>query len=135
MRCFAFALALLVALCHGCANETPTPVMAPEAVESLDEVNAVRAKRGLPPFIKDEGLTEGALKIAPYRAERLIAGHTSNDFAFLPKGVEASAAGCAAWTPDWGWGACCTYDRYKYAGAAWAMGRDGRRYMHLFVRR
>ena len=22
----------------------------------------------------------------------------------------------------------------RYAGAAWAMGRDGRRYMHLYVR-
>jgi hypothetical protein len=64
----------------------------------------------------------------------LIAGHTSNDFQFLEQGVPASAAGCAAWTPDWGWGACCTYERWTYAGAAYSVGRDGRRYMQLFVR-
>jgi hypothetical protein len=29
---------------------------------------------------------------------------------------------------------CCVYENYTYAGAAWVSGRDGRRYMHLFVR-
>ena len=61
-------------------------------------------------------------------------GHTSNDFTALPSGAYAAATGCAAWTPDWGWGACCTYENWTYAGAAWTTGRDGRRYMHLFVR-
>lgn len=109
----------------------------PEArtgIEALDEVNAVRAQRGLPAFQYDEGLTRAAQACAQFRADRLIQGHTSNDFAFVPAGSFAPAAGCAAWDPSMGWGACCTYDRYTYAGAAYAVGQDGRRYMHLFVR-
>jgi hypothetical protein len=102
--------------------------------DALDEVNAARAARGLRPFVKDDGLTAGAINVADFRAARLMAGHTSNDFAGLPEGYTASAAGCAAWEPSMGWGACCTYENYRYAGAAWAIGRDGRRYMHLFVR-
>jgi len=102
--------------------------------DALDEVNAARAARGLRPFIKDDDLTAGAINVADYRAERLMAGHTANDFGGLPQGCMARSAGCAAWEPSMGWGACCTYENYTYAGAAWAMGRDGRRYMHLFVR-
>lgn len=104
------------------------------ATDALDEVNAVREKRGLPKFVRDEGLTKAAEKCADYRASKLIAGHTSNDFSFVPAGFSASAAGCAAWPEGMGWGSCCTYESYKHAGAAWAKGRDGRRYMHLFVR-
>ena len=104
------------------------------AEDALDEVNAVRVKRGLPKFVRDEGLTKAAEKCADYRATRLISGHTSDDFAFVPASSQASAAGCAAWSPSMGWGACCTYESYRHAGAAWAKGRDGRRYMHLFVR-
>lgn len=101
---------------------------------ALREVNAARAARGLSPFIEDAKLKAGAVNVAEFRASRLMAGHTGNDFAGLPTGCLASAAGCAAWEPSWGWGACCTYDNYTYAGAAWAVGRDGRRYMQLFVR-
>jgi hypothetical protein len=102
--------------------------------EALAEVNAARAARGLKPFIKDDDLTAGAVNVADFRAARLMAGHTSNDFGGLPRGCRATAAGCAAWEPSFGWGACCTYDNYTYAGAAYSVGRDGRRYMHLFVR-
>jgi len=102
--------------------------------DALEEVNAARVARGLRPFIKDADLTAGAINVADFRAGRLIAGHTSNDFAGLPEGCTATAAGCAAWEPSWGWGSCCTYEKYAYAGAAWALGRDGRRYMQLFVR-
>jgi hypothetical protein len=102
--------------------------------DALDEVNAARAARGLRPFVKDESLTAGAINVADFRAARLMAGHTGNDFAGLPVGAMASSAGCAAWEPSFGWGACCTYDNYTYAGAAFSVGRDGRRYMQLFVR-
>lgn len=105
------------------------------AKDALNEVNAARAKKGLPAFVRDDKLTEGAMKCADFRAERLIAGHTSNDFRFLPMGSWADAGGCAAWEPDWGWGSCCTYENYKTAGAAVQLGRDGRRYMYLFVRK
>jgi hypothetical protein len=104
------------------------------AQDALDEVNAARAARGLRPFVRDNSLTIGAKNVADFRAARMIAGHTGNDFAGLPAGAVASSSGCAAWEPSWGWGACCTYDRYTYAGAAWATGRDGRRYMQIFVR-
>ena len=102
--------------------------------DALHEVNAARARRGLPPYQRCEALSIAASKAADFRAARHIAGHTSNDFSFVPRGTGAGAAGCAALTPDWGWGSCCTYERWRYAGAAWAMGRDGRRYMHLYVR-
>lgn len=106
----------------------------PYSAETLDEVNAARAARGLRPYIRDDNLTSAATSCAEFRAARLIAGHTSNDFAALPQGTSATSAGCAAWEPEFGWGSCCTYEGYTYAGAAYATGRDGRRYMHLFVR-
>src|SRR5262249_28962938 len=105
-----------------------------ECGDALKEVNRVRAKQGLPPFKPDAKLARGAMAAAKYRARRLIAGHTSNDFQYLPKGGRAPAAGCAAWLRREGWGSCCTYESWRYAGAAWALGRDGKRYMHLFVR-
>jgi hypothetical protein len=107
---------------------------AATSADALDEVNAVRAARGLRPFARDDNLTRAAAGCAEFRAARLMAGHTSNDFAALPAGASARSAGCAAWEPGLGWGSCCTYENYTYAGASYAMGQDGRRYMHLFVR-
>lgn len=104
------------------------------SVEALDEVNAARAARGLRPFVRDDGLTAAAKSAARFRAARRLAGHTPNDFAHLPPGANANAAGCAAWPPELGWGSCCCYENWTYAGAAWALGSDGQRYMHLYVR-
>lgn len=101
--------------------------------DALAEVNAVRAKRGLRPYVRDEGLTMAAKKCANIRAAGRIAGHI-DDFAMLPPGVSASATGCGALTPDWGWGTCCTTENWTYAGAACVIGSDGKRYMHLFCR-
>jgi hypothetical protein len=125
------------------ANYTPV-VMASEpgpssdpsgwAGDGLDEVNAKRAVRGLRPFVRDEGLAQAARSCAAFRAEHGLFGHTSNDFGFVPPGVQASSAGCAAYPASYGWMSCCVYESYTYAGAAWVTGRDGRRYMHLFVR-
>jgi len=102
--------------------------------DGLAEVNAKRAERGLRPFIPDPGLTQAAFACAQFRAAHGLFGHTSNDFAFVPPGTHASSAGCAAYTASHGWMSCCVYENYTYAGAAWVTGRDGRRYMHLFVR-
>jgi len=66
------------------------------ATEALDEVNAVRARAGLYPYLRDPGLTAAAQSAAAFRANRLIAGHTANDFTALPDGCWARAAGCAA---------------------------------------
>lgn len=100
----------------------------------LDEVNAARAARGIPPFVLDENLARGATACAIYRAQNRIDGHSPNDFGYLPPGTHARAAGCAAWPVGMGWGSCCTYDNYQFAGAGFCIGPDGRRYMHLFVR-
>jgi hypothetical protein len=102
--------------------------------DGLDEVNAKRAARGLRPYVRDEGLTQAARACAAFRAERGLFGHTTNDFAFVPAGTSASSAGCAAYPVSYGWMSCCVYEGYTLAGAAWVTGRDGRRYMHLFVR-
>ncbi len=122
-------------------NSTPVATSAtnPAAVSSgtgdgLDEVNAKRAARGLRPFVRDDGLTQAATACATFRAERGMFGHTSNDFAFLPPGSSATSAGCAAYPAAEGWMSCCVYENYTYAGAAYVTGRDGRRYMQLFVR-
>jgi len=108
---------------------TPAP-----SGDALSEVNAARAARGLRPYLRDEGLTLAAERAASFRASLRIAGHTKNDFSFLPPGSSASAAGCGALDPSWGWASCCTYDGYARAGAAVAYGADGRRYMHIFVK-
>jgi hypothetical protein len=97
-------------------------------------VNRARAARGLPPYIRDEGLTQGAISAALARARGLIRGHTANDFAYLPPGSSAAAAGCGALEASWGFQSCAMFDRYRFAGAATVRGRDGRLYHHLFVR-
>ncbi len=102
--------------------------------DALDEVNEYRAKRGLRAFIRDTLLTKAAYDCAKVRASNGIHGHLASDFDYLPAGAQATAAGCGALEPSWGWGTCCMDDNYTYAGAAWVMGNDGRRYMHLFVR-
>jgi hypothetical protein len=61
--------------------------------------------------VRDDNLVTAAAGCADYRAQRLIQGHTSNDFAFVPAGSSARAAGCAAWPQGESWGSCCTYDR------------------------
>lgn len=120
----------------GTVSATPTVATTGEtsSTDALGEVNAERAKRGLAPYRNDPLLAQAAYTAATKRAAGLIAGHLPNDFACLPPGGSATTAGCAAWEPSWGFGACAMYDNYTYAGAAWVMGRDGRRYMHLFVR-
>jgi hypothetical protein len=116
-------------------RRTEADAMAFERVDdALQEVNAERAKRGLRPFLPDPLLNQAARACAKIRATKLIESHLSNDFAYLPSGASATAAGCGALDPSWGWGTCCTYDSYTYAGAAWVRGSDGKRYMHLFVR-
>jgi hypothetical protein len=111
--------------------------LAPTAGGALAEVNAKRAARGLRPFVEDPALTEAAQKCAEFRARYRLFGHVmtgGGDFSFLPYGARAASSGCAAYAPSYGWMSCCVYENYTYGGAAWAMGSDGKRYMHLFVR-
>lgn len=113
-----------------------TPMLVNTAAQSdaLHEVNAKRAQRGLRPYLHCPLLTMAANRCAELRARQRISGHLPNDFAHQPPGANASATGCAAWPPSMGWGSCAIYDRYTYAGAAYAYGADGLRYMHLFLR-
>jgi hypothetical protein len=128
---FAFAAA------HEPVAQSPAvPVLSADgAVDALDEVNAARAAAGLPPLVRDPALTAAAAGAASFRARARLFGHTSNDFAFLPAGGRAISAGCAAYPSALGWRSCCTYEGYTHGGAAYAVGEDGRRYMHLFVDR
>ena len=115
----------------------PSVATAYGSDDALDEVNARRAARGLPAFVKDPGLTQAAAACAKVRAANFVDGHLGgamSDFSYLPAGVTASAAGCGALEPSWGWGTCCMDEPYTFAGAAWVMGANGKRYMHLFVR-
>lgn len=105
--------------------------------DALDEVNAARARRGLRPYLRDAGLTQAAQSAATYRATHRIFGHVSGgmgDFRFLPPGSHASAAGCGALEPSWGFRSCAMFESWTYAGAATVRGADGRLYHHLFVR-
>src|SRR6478736_2296649 len=110
-----------------------SPSLAKADGDGLAEVNALRASRGLRPFLRDEGLTKAAQLSSQFRAQHALFGHTSNDFAFVPAGVRCDATGCAAYPASYGWMICCTNDPYTSAGAYWSDGRDGKRYMHLFV--
>src|SRR5262245_44582457 len=56
-------------------------------VSALAEVNALRAARGLRPYVEDRALTAAARAAASYRASFLLEGHTQDDFAFLPSGA------------------------------------------------
>jgi hypothetical protein len=106
---------------------------APET-GALAQVNALRAARGLPPYQHDPQLHEAAKACAAHRATYRIAGHTANDFVFVPAGASATSAGCAAWPRGSGFGSCCIYDGYRYAGAATVLGADGVEYHQIFVR-
>lgn len=132
------SLLCLLLLCSPAVAAKPRYVIRTSAhggsVEALAEVNAARAQRGLPPFAHDEELYLAACRCAELRAQYRIAGHTANDFAALRPGNYAAAAGCGALEWSWGWGTCCTYENYRFAGAAYVVGADGKRYMHLFVR-
>ena len=119
--------------CKCPAGTCPGGCPAVTIPDALDEVNALRASRGLRPFIRDEALTQAAQTCATVRAQALCFGHTTNDFAALPPGSHAASAGCAAYPASMGWLSCCTNENYTYGGAAYAMGADGKRYMHLFV--
>jgi len=117
------------------------PSFAANVWDGLAEVNAIRAQNGLPPFIYDPNLARAAAGCVNYRAEFGIKGHITVgrgkqlrvlEYDLLPQGAFANATGCG--TSFGFWNTCCTYENWTYAGAAWAIGRDGKKYMHIFVR-
>jgi len=104
--------------------------------DAMDEVNAKRAMKGLPPLRKDPLLSKAALACAKQRAARNIHGHLpESDFSYLPSGASATVGGCGALDDSWGW-ETCAYDSLQYTigGAAWVRGPGGLRFMHFFAR-
>ena len=106
--------------------------------DGLAEVNARRARSGLPPLLRDEGLSRAARDCAAYRAARLMFGHVTHgmgDFAFCRYGSMARFTGCAAYTAEYGWLSCGVEDRTAtHAGAWYVVGADNKRYMSTFYR-
>jgi hypothetical protein len=140
MRMYLTSLVVAVALVgpawsqEKAAKKDTAKKQKAKAPTALQELNAARARRGLPPYKEDKKLTVAATRAAQYRAAHLIAGHADSDFKFLPQGAFAPVAGCGALDDSWGWATCCMYENWRYAGAAWVRGRDGKRYMHVFCR-
>ncbi len=113
------------------------PVYSGETRNMLAEVNALRAQRRMAAYLPDPNLQAAAEAAAAYRAKYDIQGHVrggGGDFAFLPQGSWASCAGCAAWPPGMGFGACNIYGGERYCGAASCMGKNGVVYHHAFYR-
>ena len=103
------------------------------AVDAMADVNARRAAAGLKPFILDPELMEAAKNAASCRASILCTGHLQNDYAAGGPGYPASVSGCGVMQYGM-FLSCGSEDRKTYAGAAKALGKDGRWYCHLFVR-
>ncbi len=126
-------------VCRPTGEKAPVKVGAvDDAADALAEVNAQRAMRGQYPFANDEGLTIAARLAARFRAVHRIHGHVmqgAGDFQFVPQGTVARAAGCAVRAPQEPFDACCVRDNYRACGAATAIGDDGQKYCHVFVRR
>lgn len=117
------------------AGQFPAAPAGLELGDPLTQLNAQRAARGLPPYIEDPALTAGAKAAASARAQAGQFAHTPNDFAYLPPGAVAHSAGCGCWHPGFGFMACNMDSvQYRFAGAGWARGPDGRVFCHLFVR-
>lgn len=122
--------------CRIHTSSTPASNGEPGTWDVLEELNQQRKARGLAPYLWDKELTMAAGRASKWRAERLQFGHAPSDFAFLTPGVSADAAGCAAYAPSYGFMACACYEAGQYyAGAAYTLGKDGKRYCHLFIRR
>ncbi len=60
------------------------PTVVGEVCDALAAVNATRAQRGLRAYLRDDGLTAGALRIAAHRAERRMYGHTAKRLVAAP---------------------------------------------------
>lgn len=123
--------------CPKCHEKAMPKGAKAEVPDILIVVNEQRSRRGLRPFLRDDGLTAGAWACARYRATYRIRGHVQGgmgDFQFLPAGCNASAAGAGALEPSWGFQACCVDSTAQYAGAASVAGNDGLVYHTIFVR-
>lgn len=132
-------LATLKANC--CCNQQvqakPSPSVEVTVKDALDELNAQRAQRGLPPYRRDPALTKAAMKCASTRAKTHVHGHMQggmSDFTCLDAGVPCECTGAEAPGQNYppGFWTCAMYDNYTVAGAARAFDERGEQYMSLF---
>ena len=93
---------------------------------AMEELNKLRARRGLYPFIEDESLTKVAKHKASIQARRGRFGHPGGSMGgarFEGVGTGPNFISCYQYSTTG-----------KYAGAASARGADGRRYYCLLIR-
>ncbi len=118
------------------------------ATDAMDEVNRQRQAHGLFPFIRDEGLSQSAARVADVRAARHIQFHC-NDSQYVPPGCPGWSSGAGvssqkfmACYAEWPnrmpgesphGGISGVSGQTVYAGAATALDEHGSRYCHLFV--
>jgi hypothetical protein len=60
---------------------------------AMDKMNARRSSMGLYAYVEDPALQAAAEACVQFKAQNCLSGHTGNDFAFLPAGASAKAAG------------------------------------------
>lgn len=102
------------------------------AIDAMADLNARRAMYRLPPMKTDPVLLQAAMKAASCRAALRCAGHLLNDYDASTIGYPYCVSGCGVYNMMFL--SCGSDDRKQYAGAAKALGTDGKWYCHLFVR-
>lgn len=112
------------------ANVAPANVRPASASysrgSSIAEVNAIRARRGLQPFIEDPALTAVAYRKASMQARRGRMFHPGGSMG----GARYEGVGVGS-----RFSACYLFSQgSRYAGAATVVGRNGRRYHCLLIR-
>lgn len=111
----------------------PSYVNVPNtAIDAIADLNARRAMYHLPPFKTDPVLLQAAMKAASCRAALRCAGHLKNDYDASTIGYPQAVSGCGVYNMMFL--SCGSDDRKQFAGAAKALGTDGKWYCHLFVR-
>lgn len=124
MRLLLCLVVVVVALTSGFAQ-----------ADGLAEVNAQRARAGLPPLTPDAEFQRFAQGKAEWQAARGIClsnGFNGHEGPAVPT---RGAEGTGHASHDWGWVTCRMWTRGSWpAGAGLAIGTDGKRYMCLVIR-
>lgn len=101
-------------------------------VDAMADLNARRAMYHLPPFKTDPQLLQSAMNAASCRAALRCEGHLRNDYDASSVKYPQAVSGCGVY--NYMFLSCGSDDRKQFAGAAKALGSDGKWYCHLFVR-
>lgn len=102
------------------------------AVDAMSDLNKRRAMYGLPPMKTDPVLLQAAMNAASCRAALRCEGHLKNDYDASSVKYPQVVSGCGVYNMMFL--SCGSDDRKQFAGAAKALGSDGKWYCHLFVK-